>query len=62
MTDEPGLEHPYTFAEPIGTERLVLRPMRLADVDAVHAYQSREDVCRYLLFEPRDRARGREGR
>jgi RimJ/RimL family protein N-acetyltransferase len=26
-----------------------------ADVDDIHSYQSREDVCRYLLFEPRTR-------
>jgi RimJ/RimL family protein N-acetyltransferase len=29
--------------------------MTAADVDDVFAYQSREDVCRYLLFEPRTR-------
>ena len=40
---------PYLFTEPIRTERLVIRPMTLADVDDVFAYQSREDVCRYLL-------------
>lgn len=39
----------------IRTERLRLRLLTTADVDAVHRYQSREDVCRYLLFEPRDR-------
>jgi RimJ/RimL family protein N-acetyltransferase len=46
---------PFRFETPLVTDRLVLRLMRLADVDAVHAYQSREDVCRYLLFEPRSR-------
>ena len=46
---------PFTF-EPVRTERLLLRMMVADDVDAIHAYQSREDVCRYLLFEPRDRA------
>jgi RimJ/RimL family protein N-acetyltransferase len=30
--------------------------MTPADTDAVFAYQSRADVCRYLLFEPRTRA------
>ena len=30
--------------------------MTTDDVDDIHAYQSREDVCRYLLFEPRERA------
>src|SRR5256885_1403973 len=29
--------------------------MRLADVGDIHAYQSREDVCRYLPYEPRSR-------
>jgi RimJ/RimL family protein N-acetyltransferase len=46
---------PYTFEAPIKTERLVLRLFTEADVDDVHSYQSREDVCRYLLFEPRTR-------
>nr|WP_227411821.1 MULTISPECIES: GNAT family protein [unclassified Cryobacterium] len=32
-----------------------LRLMTEADIDIVHSYQSREDVCRYLLFDPRDR-------
>jgi RimJ/RimL family protein N-acetyltransferase len=49
----PGL--PFVFESPLVTDRLVLRLMTLDDVDAVHAYQSRDDVCRYLLFEPRGR-------
>jgi RimJ/RimL family protein N-acetyltransferase len=40
---------------PIQTERLVLRPLTLDDIDAVHAYQSNEEVCRYVPFEPRSR-------
>lgn len=48
---------PFRFVEPLVTDRLVLRPMTLADVDAVWSYQSREDVCAMLLFEPRTRAR-----
>ena len=40
---------------PIHTERLILRPLSSADVDAVHAYQSNEEVCRYVPFEPRSR-------
>jgi RimJ/RimL family protein N-acetyltransferase len=41
---------------PIRTERLLLRPLDPAtDVDAVHAYQSREDVCRYIPYFPRTR-------
>jgi RimJ/RimL family protein N-acetyltransferase len=46
---------PFTFGAPLLTERLLLRLMSIDDVDAIHAYQSREDVCRYLLFEPRSR-------
>ena len=46
---------PFVFDEPITTERLVLRLMTTADVDDVHAYQSREDVSLYQLFEPRSR-------
>jgi RimJ/RimL family protein N-acetyltransferase len=42
---------------PIVTERLLLRPLDPAtDVDAVHSYQSREDVCRYIPYSPRTRA------
>jgi RimJ/RimL family protein N-acetyltransferase len=36
---------------PIETERLLLRPLDPgADVDALYAYQSREDVCRYIPY------------
>jgi RimJ/RimL family protein N-acetyltransferase len=47
---------PHSFAAPLSTARLVLRTMTAADVDDIHAYQSREDVCRYLPFAPRTRA------
>jgi RimJ/RimL family protein N-acetyltransferase len=40
---------------PIETERLLLRPLTPADVDAAHAYQSLEEVCAYLPYEPRSR-------
>ena len=41
---------------PLQTERLVLRAFDAeADVDAVHAYASREDVCRYIPWTPRTR-------
>lgn len=39
---------------PIHTDRLLLRPLTLDDLDAVHAYESRPDVARYLYWEPRD--------
>jgi RimJ/RimL family protein N-acetyltransferase len=38
---------------PIETERLRLRPLQLSDAAALHAYQSREDVCRYIPYAPR---------
>ncbi|MCP2032909.1 RimJ/RimL family protein N-acetyltransferase [Okibacterium sp. HSC-33S16] len=43
------------FTRPLETERLILRQPTMADVDPIHAFQSREDVCAYLLFSPRDR-------
>jgi len=44
-------------AYPIQTERLLLRPLDpTGDIDAVHAYQSLPEVCRYVPFEPRTRA------
>ncbi|MDQ4137830.1 MAG: GNAT family N-acetyltransferase [Actinomycetota bacterium] len=46
---------PFDYTGPIRTERVLMRLLTEADVDAVYSYQSREDVCRYLLFEPRDR-------
>jgi RimJ/RimL family protein N-acetyltransferase len=49
----PEVRLPYEFAAPLRTARLVLRTMTAGDVDDIHAYQSRADVCRYLEFEPR---------
>ena len=40
---------------PIETARLLLRPLEPGDVEALHAYQSRPDVCRYIPYEPRSR-------
>ena len=51
----PSVRLPYAFPGPLRTARLVLRPMTADDVDDIHAYQSRPDVCRYLPFEPRSR-------
>jgi RimJ/RimL family protein N-acetyltransferase len=51
----PDLRLPYRFAAPVRTGRLVLRTMTAADVDDIHAYQSRAEVCRYLPFGPRTR-------
>ena len=44
---------------PIETARLLLRPLRAEDLDDVHAYQAREDVTRYLYWEPHDREQSR---
>ncbi|GIH17717.1 GNAT family N-acetyltransferase [Rugosimonospora africana] len=40
---------------PIRTERLLLRPLAIGDVDALLTYRGRPDVCRYVPFEPMDR-------
>ncbi|MEV4703980.1 GNAT family N-acetyltransferase [Actinoplanes sp. NPDC049316] len=41
---------------PIRTERLLLRPLTAGDTSALLAYRSRPEVCRYVPFEPMDRA------
>ncbi|MBB6347527.1 RimJ/RimL family protein N-acetyltransferase [Nonomuraea muscovyensis] len=41
-------------AYPLHTDRLLLRPFTPDDLPAVHAYESRPDVARYLYWEPRD--------
>jgi len=40
---------------PIETARLLLRPLEPSDAEALYAYQSRPDVCRYIPYEPRTR-------
>jgi RimJ/RimL family protein N-acetyltransferase len=41
---------------PLETARLLLRPIDpIGDVQAIHAYQSLPEVCRYVPFEPRTR-------
>jgi RimJ/RimL family protein N-acetyltransferase len=47
---------PYVFSTPLTTERLTLRIMTLDDAEAVHSYQSLDEVARYELYEPRDLA------
>jgi RimJ/RimL family protein N-acetyltransferase len=49
---EPRELHP---AYPVRTERLLLRPLTLDDVDALHAYRSLPEVARYVPFEPMSR-------
>ena len=41
------------LAFPVQTERLLLRPFTDADLEALFAMQSREDVTRYLYWGPR---------
>jgi RimJ/RimL family protein N-acetyltransferase len=41
---------------PVRTDRLLLRPLTVADAPALAAYQSREDVVRYVPYPPRDAA------
>lgn len=45
---------------PVRTKRLLLRPLTTDDVDALFAYRSRPDVCRYVPFEPMTRELIRE--
>ena len=40
---------------PVRTERLLLRPLTVADTDALLAYRGRADVSRYVPFEPMGR-------
>lgn len=37
---------------PVGTIRLLLRPLSAADSAALVAYRSLEEVCRFVPFEP----------
>ncbi|TQL69499.1 RimJ/RimL family protein N-acetyltransferase [Nocardioides albertanoniae] len=54
---EPALAPAY----PVLTERLSLRPVDVErDLDDLHAYLSREDVCRFIPRQPRDREQLRE--
>jgi RimJ/RimL family protein N-acetyltransferase len=39
---------------PIRTPRMTLRPYGLGDLGALHDLFGREDVCRYLIWEPMD--------
>ena len=47
-------------APTIETDRLRLRPLAPEDVAAIHAIQSREDVARWLYWEPRSEAEVRQ--
>jgi RimJ/RimL family protein N-acetyltransferase len=47
---------PYSFDEPLVTDRLSLRLMTEDDVDAVHDWMSDPEVVRYQLYDVRDRS------
>ncbi|MFE0188735.1 GNAT family N-acetyltransferase [Streptomyces sp. NPDC059008] len=51
---------PYTPDYPIRTARLDLRPVTADDFAAIHTYQRRPEVCRYLYWGPLDEAGSRE--
>lgn len=44
-----------TITSPIVTERLVLRPFTLDDLDDLYGIQSRPDIVRYLYWDVRSR-------
>src|SRR5579872_6671207 len=52
MVDVSG-SHPRSLRPtyPVRGERLLLRPLAVSDADALLAYRSRDDVCRYVPFE-----------
>lgn len=43
----------FRFTQPITTARLVIRPFESGDEEGMFAFESREDVARYLYNEPR---------
>lgn len=47
---------PFRPGYPIRTERLLLRPYRADDTDAVYAYERLPETARYLSHEPMSRA------
>src|SRR5690242_18385183 len=56
MADGPGPQlGPLRPSYPVRTERLLLRPLTTADADALHVYRGRDDVSRYVPFEPMSR-------
>jgi Acetyltransferase (GNAT) domain len=56
MVDVPG-SHPRSLRTtyPVRSERLLLRPLAIGDAGTLLAYRGREDVCRYVPFEPMSR-------
>jgi len=53
MTPRKRAAPPQPFlSSPIETPRLILREFKPADIERVHAYASREEVTRYLIWGP----------
>jgi RimJ/RimL family protein N-acetyltransferase len=57
---DPEGVRPFELDEPIETSRLRLRSFAAGDLDALFAYQSRDDVTRYLYWHSRNREEVRE--
>lgn len=60
----PGLRFPFDMddvdADPLRTERMLLRPIRASDADDVYEYQRLPEVLRYIPWPERDRLEGRQ--
>ena len=48
-------QHELRPSYPVRTERLLLRPLTAGDAQALLAYRSLPEVCRYVPFAPMDR-------
>jgi RimJ/RimL family protein N-acetyltransferase len=55
MTERRDGVRPFELGGPIETSRLRLRPFVAGDLDALFAYQSRNDVTQHLYWGPRSR-------
>jgi RimJ/RimL family protein N-acetyltransferase len=55
MTERRDGVRPFELGGPIETSRLRLRPFVAGDLDALFAYQSRDDVTRHLYWGSRSR-------
>lgn len=56
-----GIPYAAAVFTAIRTRRLALRPVTMGDLDDVHAFQRRPDVCRWMLGNgPRSREQSRE--
>jgi RimJ/RimL family protein N-acetyltransferase len=55
MTDRRDGVRPFELGGPIETSRLRLRPFEAGDLDALFAYQSRDDVTQHLYWGSRSR-------